>query len=517
MFLGASYFRALGKGPALRAVGARPRDRHRRSPRARSSRRFTEFWIERPGAQRDGAHDLRAARFAARHRRLPLRRAARHRHAWTCVKARIFLREQRDASSASRRSPACSLRREPAAAAARDPPRGARLRRPVDPVGHRRMDLASAGQSEAAAGDVVRADQSGGLRPAAARPPLLAATRTSRRATSKRPSVWVQPRRQLGRGPRRARADSDAGRDQRQHRRVLGARRAAGAARAARLRVPAAVADGERRRSRRNRGSTQTRRGHGYRKAARRQPRLRRRLRRPGVREAAPDAEGRAGGHRDSNGEIARGDRVPQRGHRRLPAGAALQAARRRASRSSCARSCAADGERCRRHGATCCRRIDATPRDADVVERYLDALGARRRRRAALRARIADARARRRRRDGVRRDARGAAPTSDARSGRPRARFGRARIGARRASRAARRRPRRRGTGWLATTPPLARTSMAPRALAAAAAEALRASDRRRTSRLAAERAALASPAAGAGALLVAADPRRRRSSRRR
>ena len=38
VFLGASYFRALGPRPALRPVGARPGDRHRRRRGARSSR-----------------------------------------------------------------------------------------------------------------------------------------------------------------------------------------------------------------------------------------------------------------------------------------------------------------------------------------------------------------------------------------------------------------------------------------------------------------------------------------------
>ena len=37
VFLGASYFRAVGKRPGLRALGARARDRHRASRRARSS------------------------------------------------------------------------------------------------------------------------------------------------------------------------------------------------------------------------------------------------------------------------------------------------------------------------------------------------------------------------------------------------------------------------------------------------------------------------------------------------
>ena len=55
-FLGASYFRALGRGPCLRPLGARPRDpTPARSGRARNSPRFTAFWLERPARRRDAA------------------------------------------------------------------------------------------------------------------------------------------------------------------------------------------------------------------------------------------------------------------------------------------------------------------------------------------------------------------------------------------------------------------------------------------------------------------------------
>ena len=47
VFLGASYFRALGAGPALRPVGARPGHRHRRR-RRRGVPRCAAFWFERP-------------------------------------------------------------------------------------------------------------------------------------------------------------------------------------------------------------------------------------------------------------------------------------------------------------------------------------------------------------------------------------------------------------------------------------------------------------------------------------
>ena len=79
-FLGASYFRAVGGDVPVRPVGARPR--HRLPAGAtRSSRDFTDFWLERPARRRRHARRLCAARFAQRRRRLPLRRSARRR-AW---------------------------------------------------------------------------------------------------------------------------------------------------------------------------------------------------------------------------------------------------------------------------------------------------------------------------------------------------------------------------------------------------------------------------------------------------
>ena len=91
VFLGASYFRALGKGPALRPLGARTRGRHRARLR-RGVSPLRRVLDRAPGARCAGAHDLRAARFAAHDRRLPLR-AEPGRRDGTDVKARLYLRE----------------------------------------------------------------------------------------------------------------------------------------------------------------------------------------------------------------------------------------------------------------------------------------------------------------------------------------------------------------------------------------------------------------------------------------
>ena len=108
------------------------------------------------------------------------------------------------------------------------PARGARLRRPVDPARRRRVDLAPARQPAPPARHLVRHDQPARLRPDAARPRAreLRGSRGALRAAAER---LDRADRQLGRRPRRAGADPDARRDQRQHRRLLGAAGAAGA------------------------------------------------------------------------------------------------------------------------------------------------------------------------------------------------------------------------------------------------------------------------------------------------
>ena len=182
MFLGASYFRALGAGPALRPVGARPRDRHRRragrgvsalhrvldraSPRP--TRRTLTIYALLDSPRASGAYQFDV-----------------HPGDETVidVRARIFLRaERRDARHRAAHQHVL-LRREPAASHGL-PPRGARLRRPDGRHRRRRMDLAAAAQSEADADHVVLDARAARLRPDAAGPRISTATRTARRATS---------------------------------------------------------------------------------------------------------------------------------------------------------------------------------------------------------------------------------------------------------------------------------------------------------------------------------------------
>ena len=73
---GRELFPRARQGPALRAVRARARRRH--GARLRRGVPALHRILDRAArAGREGAHDLRAARFAARHRRLSLRAAAR--------------------------------------------------------------------------------------------------------------------------------------------------------------------------------------------------------------------------------------------------------------------------------------------------------------------------------------------------------------------------------------------------------------------------------------------------------
>ena len=156
VFLGASYFRALGKGQRY-GLSARGLAIDTASTSGEEFPRFTEFWIERPEPQARRTDDLRAARLAARDRRLPVRAAARRRDTVIDVQRAALSCAQNVAKLGI--APLTSMfffgenqpRRQ-----RRLPPGGARLRRPVDPDRHRRVDLAAAGQSEAAARHLVR-------------------------------------------------------------------------------------------------------------------------------------------------------------------------------------------------------------------------------------------------------------------------------------------------------------------------------------------------------------------------
>ncbi len=213
----------------------------RASRPARKFPRFVEFWIERPRAEREHADDLRSARFAAHDRSLSLRPEARRRHGDGCEGARLPARE-RDQARRRTTDQHVFLRRKPALDQRRLPTRGSRLRRAVDRVRDGRMDLAAAGQSAAPARDVVRADQSGGLRSDAARPLLrrLPGSRGTLRAAAG--SVGRAEGR-VGRRKDRAGGDTESERDQRQYRRLLDSGWAPSAEDALRLRISPALAE----------------------------------------------------------------------------------------------------------------------------------------------------------------------------------------------------------------------------------------------------------------------------------
>ena len=75
VFLGASYFRALGAGQRY-GLSARGLAIDTVGGQGEEFPRFTEFWIVKPAADANDADGLRAAGFAARERRLSVRRFA---------------------------------------------------------------------------------------------------------------------------------------------------------------------------------------------------------------------------------------------------------------------------------------------------------------------------------------------------------------------------------------------------------------------------------------------------------
>ncbi len=238
MFLGASYFRALCAG-ARYGLSARGLAVDTVGGNGEEFPHFIEFWLVKPAADArtltlfalldsprvTGALSIRrraGRRDRRRRARAPVP-ARRGRHAWACA-----VHEH------------VSVRREPTAPR-RLSPGGARLRRAHGRDGQRRVDLAPADQPDPHAHDLVRDERASWLRHDAARPALreLRGSRGALRAAAER---LDRAHELMGSGPRRARADFDAGRDERQHRRLLGAGRRAAAGPAARLRVPDALA-----------------------------------------------------------------------------------------------------------------------------------------------------------------------------------------------------------------------------------------------------------------------------------
>ena len=246
-------FSRAGQGPALRIVGARPCRSTRRSARARNFRvrRVLDQSGPAPGAKELTIYALLDSRRVTGAYRFVVKPGI---DTAVDVKARLFLRENVSKPGIAPLTSMYLLRREPARGPRRLPARGARLGRPVGRVRHRRMDLAAAGQSQAAAGHVVRAGQSARLRPACSATANSSTTRIWKRATNCARAHGSSPKGKWGTGPGRAGADSQSRRDQRQHRRLLGAGHAAGTAAALRHRIPHAVAEGRLRRGRRLRG-----------------------------------------------------------------------------------------------------------------------------------------------------------------------------------------------------------------------------------------------------------------------
>ena len=106
VFLGASYFRAVGKQHVYGLSARGARHRHRAAV-GRGVPVLPGVLAGSAGARREGTRDLRAARQPAPDRRLSLRGAPGRRDARRRREPRLPAQEA-SASSASRRSPACS-------------------------------------------------------------------------------------------------------------------------------------------------------------------------------------------------------------------------------------------------------------------------------------------------------------------------------------------------------------------------------------------------------------------------
>ena len=212
------------QGSALRAFGARSRDRHRRSRRARNSRASSSSGSSVRTRTRRSSRSTRCSTRSASPARIasccaPARRRSR------VVKARLFLRENvtklgiapltsmfffgenqlrtRHATTGPRcTTPTCCSIQAGT---------GEWITRPL--VNPKRLLVTSFALTNPLGFGLMQRDRSfDNYQDLEARYEL-------------RPSAWVEPRGHLGHGPRRAGADSHARRDQRQHRRVLGARR----------------------------------------------------------------------------------------------------------------------------------------------------------------------------------------------------------------------------------------------------------------------------------------------------
>ena len=183
--------------------------------------RFSEFWIERPEPQARELAILRAARFAARDRRVSIRAASPGSDTVLDVRAQIFLREnvaklglapltsmfffgenQRvgidDFRPEVHDSDGLSIQTGT----------GEWIWRPL--VNPKRLLVTSFAVTNPLGFGLQQRDRS------------FFDYEDLEARYEMRPRAWIEPQGQVGRRAHRARADSDARRDQRQHRRVLG-------------------------------------------------------------------------------------------------------------------------------------------------------------------------------------------------------------------------------------------------------------------------------------------------------
>ena len=367
-FLGASYFRALGKGQ-LYGLSARGLAIDTALASGEEFPRFVEFWIERPRRAARRAGVLWPARLAPRDRRVPVRVHARRRVDRRGDGADLPSRQRRQARHRAADQHVLP-RLEPARRRRRLPARGARFRRALDPVEHRRVDLAAARQSASACSSRrSRRTSPRGFGLHAARSARFADYQDLSTRYERASERVGRADRRMGPGPRRARADSGAGRDERQHRRVLDLRHRARAEAADRPALPRALAEGRRRRARRPRGSPKRCAARATCPKPDASLGFVDRLRRARCSRALPgDAPLDVDVSADANGTIV-GKSV-----RRNPdtGGARVElhfAASTTPSRSSCVPRCAA-ARRYRRHGATRSRPAESRRRAGGRLRR---------------------------------------------------------------------------------------------------------------------------------------------------
>ncbi len=219
-FLGASYFRFLGRGQRYGlsarglAIGGGPR-LNEEFPY------FREFWIETPDPNADTIIDLRPARRRVGDWRLPVRPRAGTGHLHR--DERDAVRPQDDPDGRARAALLDVLRRQERPPLLRRlPQRAARFGRAPHAHRGRRVDLAAAQQPARAVGLGLHRPRPARVRPSSARPELqrLPGPRPRLRAEAE---LLDRAARRLGRGQGGAPRAADRRRDQRQHRGRLGA------------------------------------------------------------------------------------------------------------------------------------------------------------------------------------------------------------------------------------------------------------------------------------------------------